>query len=109
MRSLKAFVTSLDAFGEPISINYKGDSTYKTCLGAIFTIGLKSFVLFYALAQLVALFQFKDPEITQYDVYEPRTEDVEFNLHEGRAELYFALITVQESIAVEFDPKYLTL
>ena len=59
-----AFVTSFDAFGEPVSINYKGDSTYKTCLGALFTICLKSFVLVFALTQLVALFQFKDPEIT---------------------------------------------
>ena len=61
MRTLNAFVTSLDAFGEPISINYKGDSTYKTCLGALFTIGLKLFVLVFALTQLVALFQFRDP------------------------------------------------
>ena len=64
MGSLKKLVKSFDAFGEPVNINYKGDATYKTCIGGLFTIGLKSFVLVFALAQLVALLQFKDPEIT---------------------------------------------
>lgn len=64
MKSVKEFVTSFDVFGEPITINYKGDATFKTCLGAVATIGLKVFVLVFAATQLLALTQFKDPEIT---------------------------------------------
>ena len=32
------YLVSFDAFGEPITLNYKGSSTYKTGVGAFFTV-----------------------------------------------------------------------
>ena len=43
------FLTSLDAFGEPVTLNYKGESTFKTGVGAFFTIVLRAFILSYGL------------------------------------------------------------
>ena len=42
------FLKSFDVFGEPVSLNYKGGTTFKTCLGAFFSIIIKIFLLIYA-------------------------------------------------------------
>ncbi len=74
MKSILSYIVSVDSFGEPISVNYKGDSSYKTLIGALATIVLKTFVLVYASIQLIGLFEYADPDITQYVIYEPRTD-----------------------------------
>ena len=38
MGRLGDFITSLDIFGHPIGINYRGEETFKTRLGSLFTI-----------------------------------------------------------------------
>ena len=43
------YLVSLDAFGEPVTLNYRGSSTFKTGLGAFFTIALRAFILSYGL------------------------------------------------------------
>ena len=42
------FMTSFDVFGEPVSLNYSGDTTFKTQIGAFCTIIIKVFVMIYA-------------------------------------------------------------
>ena len=58
------FLISFDVFGEPVSLNYDGDSTYKTVIGAIFSLVIKSFLLIYATQQLVALANYEDSQLT---------------------------------------------
>ena len=41
------FFRSFDKFGEPVKINYKGEDTYRTKLGAFFTILLYVMVIGY--------------------------------------------------------------
>ena len=65
MASIVHFFVSFDSFGEAVSLNYKGEGSYKTALGALVSIGLKSFILTSTLLWLVDLFQYKDPQITQ--------------------------------------------
>ena len=43
------FITSLDAFGKPVTLNYRGESTFKTGVGAFLTIVLRAFILSYGL------------------------------------------------------------
>ena len=57
------FLTSFDVFGEPVSLNYKGDTSFKTFIGAIFSIIIKSFLMIYAGQQLLILFSYGDPTI----------------------------------------------
>ena len=52
------YLVSFDAFGEPITLNYKGSSTYKTGVGAFFTIGIRVFILTYGLLQLIGVLQY---------------------------------------------------
>ena len=43
------YLVSLDAFGEPVTLNYKGSSTFKTGIGAFFTIVLRAFIFGFGL------------------------------------------------------------
>ena len=43
------YIVSQDVFGEPVTLNYKGEATFKTGVGAFFTIALRAFILSYGL------------------------------------------------------------
>ena len=58
------FLTSLDAFGEPVSLNYKGETSFKTSIGAFFTIVLRLFIFGYGLFMLIGVLQYDDPQIS---------------------------------------------
>ena len=49
------YLVSLDVFGEPVTLNYRGESTFKTGIGAFFTIILRAFILTYALLELIGV------------------------------------------------------
>ena len=49
------WIKSYDTFGEPVVLNYDGDATFKTGLGALVTITIKIFLLVFALTQTLAL------------------------------------------------------
>ena len=52
------YFKSFDSFGEPISLNYKGDSAYSTGLGALFSIAIQVFILIFAAFSLVEVSQY---------------------------------------------------
>ena len=54
-------IRSLDKFGEPISLNYKGETSFKTILGATFSIALNVFIMVYAFGQILVLANYEDP------------------------------------------------
>ena len=56
---------SLDSFGEAVTVNFKGERTYKTSIGALCTISLKSFILAFSIMSIIDLMQYRDPQITQ--------------------------------------------
>ena len=59
--SFKKFFTSFDTFGEPVSLNYRGETSFKTFIGAAFTIVIKSLLLIYSVQQMIALMSYQDP------------------------------------------------
>ena len=46
--SFYSLYTSFDVFGEPVSLNYGGNSSFKTGIGALFSIAIKAVVFAYA-------------------------------------------------------------
>ena len=66
------YLISLDAFGEPVTLNYRGDSSFKTGVGAFFTIVLRIFIFTYGLFELIKVLQYEDPQISQYTIYDKR-------------------------------------
>ena len=91
VNSIYRFLLSFDAFGEPISVNYKGEKSYKTGLGALFTIAIKGFLLLYLTLAFLELTGYKDPKIIQYTVYDPRVSGDEINLGESHGAFMFGL------------------
>lgn len=65
MASIIHKLISLDAFGEAVTVNFKGESSYKTLIGALCTICLNGFILVYTVLALIDVMQYKDPQITQ--------------------------------------------
>ena len=65
MGSFLSWIRSFDDYGEPIDINYKGDTTYKTYTGAVFTLALKGFMIAFTIINLISLFTYSNPQIIQ--------------------------------------------
>ena len=65
MGNFVSFWTSFDIFGEAVGLSYKGNNTYKTALGALFSIAIKGFIICFFLVSLLERLQFADPQITQ--------------------------------------------
>ena len=65
MSKFMNFLKAQDVFGEPVTLNYQGESTYKTWLGALVTLALKIFILIFATTEVIKLANYEDPQITQ--------------------------------------------
>ena len=59
------FLKAQDVFGEPVTLNYEGESTYKTWIGALVTLALKCFILVFATTEIIKLANYEDAKITQ--------------------------------------------
>ena len=106
---MMSYLRSYDSFGEPVSLNYKGDSSYKTLLGAVMTLCLNTFLLVYAADKLLALVKYQDPSVTQYTIYEPRNESDAFNLGEAKGSIVFGMHNIEYGNMVTPSPSILTI
>ena len=132
---LRDFFVSFDSFGEPISVNYKGETSYKTGVGALFSLVIKSFLLIYATQKILTLFNYEEPAITQvsltapklryfpvklflilrsslwfqYTVLSKRTEGDTLNLAENHGHLAFFLQNPSIGIVEAPDPRFITI
>ena len=79
MTNFQAFIRRQDAYGHAVTVNYRGDSSYKTLWGGFLTIAQNSFILIVAIIGLVDLFEFNDPNVTQFTVYDQRKDGIEYN------------------------------
>ena len=57
---------SIDTFGEPVELNYRGDSTFNTTTGAIATIFYYGLMIYFAIIKLEKLFSKNNPD-TSYN------------------------------------------
>ena len=68
MSKFLSFFKNQDVFGEPVTVNYNGESTYKTWIGALGSLSIKIFIAIFAATQVIDLFNYKDPQITQVSI-----------------------------------------
>mmetsp|Transcript_11629 Transcript_11629/g.17646 ORF Transcript_11629/g.17646 Transcript_11629/m.17646 type:complete len:120 (+) Transcript_11629:45-404(+) len=47
-----SYVKSYDIFGQPVSLNYQGQATYKTCPGGMISMVIKTMLFFYIILKL---------------------------------------------------------
>ena len=106
---LRSFLTSLDVFGEPVSVNFKGETNFKTLPGALLSVLIKSFLLVFAINGTIDLINYEDPQITQYDIFETRRDGDEVNLGEAKANVAFVWYNRITARADEPDPRFINL
>ena len=106
MKRLGGLLRRQDAFGEPITINYRGETTFTTMLGAIVSFAEKVFILVVAVMGLIDLFTYKDPNITQYSIYDSRQDNKEYNFKEANGSLLFGIFHEKDEKYVDLDPRY---
>ena len=73
-------IQRLDIFGHPISVTYRGDSFFKTNLGAIFSILMFMFTLFYSVIQIGDFLHVSNPDVISLEKH--------INLRETDAKLF---------------------
>lgn len=102
------FFISLDGYGEPVSVSYKGSSTYQTHLGALFTVAMRGFMLVFTVMGTLELLDFQNPTVSQYTVYDDRIDSPEVNLGEALGDLFFGFVD-NKSNSFVLDRKVATI
>ena len=76
------FVMKFDIFGHPITVNFKGDDTYKTRLGVFFTFSIMFLIIFNFINLSTAFVDgSRQEDKTNVNLYD-RHESPEYNLME---------------------------
>lgn len=65
MGNVSEFIRSLDSFGEPVGLNYKGESSFKTFYGAFLTLIVRVVIVIVTLQSLLELVDHANPQVTQ--------------------------------------------
>ena len=107
--ALLSSLVELDIFGSPIKLNYKGKETYQTRLGTLFTISLATFILIFGLYSLIDIYEYRDPQITQFTIYDKRQNEAEINFGEAFGSIAFGFQNPKNLSFIELDPRYGTL
>ena len=56
------FLKSIDIYGHPISVLYRGEKTHNTLLGSVFSILTTAVVLFFALDRLIKMLSYENQD-----------------------------------------------
>lgn len=55
-RAVNNRVKSMDMFGAPVSLNFRGESTYNTTIGGVISLFTIAFTLFYAYTEAMLVY-----------------------------------------------------
>jgi len=85
---------SMDMFGHPVGVHYKGDSSYRTKVGSLFTLFAYMIVGSYTLLKVTRLATLDNPEKSSTNqVLNMNTEESRSNWQTGQFDLAFQLVT----------------
>lgn len=73
MVSFLSRVRAFDSFGQSVSINYNGDSFYKTLPGALLTFVLSVLIFGFTILSFVELIEYRNPNVSQVSVSQIRS------------------------------------
>ena len=87
MGKISDFIVSFDIFGHPVGVNYKGEDTFKTRVGAFCTVGMYVLTILSLTALTTAFNDNSKMETsTQPSTYDPFLEPA-FSFSENQAEI----------------------
>lgn len=85
--SFRNYFLTYDKFGHDVTLNYKGNNEFPTCLGAFLSILLKLLTIAYLVQRIISLVLMQDPTTTIFSrpIYETENQDLGvLNLHDYR-------------------------
>ena len=68
MKKVGTFLRGHDVFGEPVTINYKGEANFNTTWGGLLSLSEKIFIFVVICIGLVDLFTYQDLNISSVSV-----------------------------------------
>ena len=77
-------ITSYDFFGTPISVNYKGEATYKSFFGAICSLLVVILILAFTIQGASRLFNRDEPDRSSYRLTNSRPSDDPLNMPDSK-------------------------
>ena len=89
-------LVAYDNFGIPITVNYKGEDTYKTWFGAICTFSVWVLMFFYVNRMYDELVNRIDPARTSYRLKNSHEKSKPLNMPESGDQMYIGLIQKTE-------------
>ena len=93
MKLFKEFFLGRDILGHSISINYRGNTSYNTYLGALLTIGVQMLVLVQLVQKSIDLYSMEDPNVTimSRPIYEEESNQL-YNFKDHRFDVGVAFL-----------------
>ena len=93
MKLFKEFFLGRDILGHSISINYRGNTSYNTYLGALLTIGVQMLVLVQLVQKSIDLYSMEDPNVTimSRPIYEEESSQV-YNFKDHKFDVGVAIV-----------------
>ena len=65
--SILSLLRSLDEFGHPMSLTYKGDFTYQTLIGGVLSIIMQVLVAIMIINAVIEVYNVDEPTITSFE------------------------------------------
>ena len=83
---------SIDGYGHPVSVLYKGSTTHNTLFGSVLTLLTSALVLIFATSRLIEMMQHTDQSITSRVSYDDIAKDGKIYLKDKNFTLAFQTI-----------------
>lgn len=90
-------------------MSYKGDSSFKTYIGAVCSLSVRTFMLIFTVYGFISLATYDGSQITQFRKLDNRNDGVEINMQEAYGEFMFGFYALGTNAFVAPDPTICTL
>ena len=74
---------------------------YRTVWGALLTLAQRTFILIVAVIGVIDLYNFKDPNITQYRIFDKRNDNKDMNMAENHTFFMIGILHEGRFIKIE--------
>ena len=103
-------VRACDKFGAKVGLNFEGKHSYETIGGGVMSGLLRIIILVYLCMKLLVVFNYKDPQISVYEIVEDRQTVFEtLNLDEFHSAFQISFFNPFDSTGSRLDPSIGTL
>lgn len=69
MKALRNTFRSFDSFGQPVTINFKGTDNFQTILGAVVSLAIQGFLMFFIYDGLSKLLTYQEAQVFQVSAF----------------------------------------